>query len=137
MARPRILLAEDDHELRSQLAEVLTRHGLEVVEAATGDESLSVLAAGGIDLVVSDVMMPAPVGVQVAAMARTAGEQVPILVITGHSDSWIAEIVHRLANAELLLKPFSTEALLDRVDLLLRRRGHGDGHRRGAGGSPP
>ena len=137
MARPRILLAEDDHELRSQLAEVLTRHGMEVVEAATGDESLSVLASGGIDLVVSDVMMPSPVGVQVAAMVRTAGEEVPILVITGHSERWIADIVDRLANAELLLKPFSTEVLLDRVELLLRRRVHGRGQRRPAGGSAP
>jgi DNA-binding response OmpR family regulator len=131
MSRLRILVAEDDHELRSQLAEVLTRRGMQVVEAASGDESLSALAGGGIDMVVSDVMMPAPVGVQVAAMARTAGEDMPILIITGHTDPWIAHTVRRLANAELLLKPFSMGELLDAVERLLERRTRAPGRRAG------
>ncbi|HLU68430.1 MAG TPA: response regulator [Kofleriaceae bacterium] len=127
MSRPRILLAEDDDDLRAELAELLAREGMDVVQATTGDESLSILARGGIDLVITDVMMPSPVGVQVAAMARTAGENVPILVITGHDERWIHEIVERICCADLLLKPFSTETLLDRIRVLLSRCASGQG----------
>jgi CheY-like chemotaxis protein len=120
--RPRVLVADDDADLRATIAEVLNTAGMRVVEARSGAEALGALAEARFDLVVTDVMMPLPLGVEMAAMARSAGEGVPILVITGLREEWVQEAVSRLQLAELLTKPFSAEQLLDRVNALLARR---------------
>lgn len=115
----RVLIAEDDPVIRSMIAELLTEEGMSVVEVGSGDEALKSLADGGFDLVITDVVMPSPYGIQVAAIARTAGEGVPILVITAHREQWIPEAIDRLDGTEILHKPFSSEELLKRVHGLL------------------
>lgn len=122
MGSIRVLVAEDDPVIRSMIAELLTSEGMDVVEVGTGDEALSSLADTEFDLVITDVVMPAPYGVQVIASARTAGESVPTLVITAHRDQWIIDAVSRLERTEVLHKPFSSDELLRRVAGLLNRR---------------
>jgi DNA-binding NtrC family response regulator len=119
MSSLRVLIAEDDNVIRSLIAELLTAEGMEVVEASSGDEALGCLASGGFGLVITDVVMPTPYGVQVAAMARSVGEGVPMLVITAHRDQWIIDSVKKLARAELLHKPFSADDLMRSVHALL------------------
>lgn len=121
MRNRRILLADDEEDLRKTLAELLRQLGAEVCEAASGDEALSRMAEEEpFDLVVTDVVMEAPYGTQLAAMARTAEYTSPILVITAHRDPAIPEAVRKLEDAELLLKPFDAETFLQRVEDLLR-----------------
>jgi CheY-like chemotaxis protein len=121
MDHPRVLLAEDDADLRRSLARLLAADGMKVVEVGSGAAALSTLATGGFDLVVTDVMMPPPVGIEVATLARTAGKDVPILVITALRDRWVDEAVGYLQRAQLLHKPFSGEQLLERVHALVER----------------
>jgi DNA-binding response OmpR family regulator len=115
----RVLVVEDDPDLRANLVELLSSEGFNVCEAETGDEALAKISEGGLDLVVTDVVMPGPFGVQVAAMAHTAGEAVPMIVITALREPWVDEHVSRLPRAELLYKPFSAEELLERVHRVL------------------
>jgi DNA-binding NtrC family response regulator len=120
MPSPRILLVDDDDDLRRSLATVLSRRGARVREAASGDEALWMIAhEGRFELVITDVIMPAPLGTQLAAMARTAGTEVPILVITAYPDPEIAETVDKIDNATMLRKPFSTTVFLRSVSELL------------------
>jgi DNA-binding response OmpR family regulator len=119
----RVLVVEDDPDLRANVVELLVAEGFSVAEADTGDRALAKLSEGGFDLVVTDVVMPGPLGVQVAAMARTAGESMPMLVITALREAWVEEHVRRLPRAELLHKPFSGDELLARVRALLPRFG--------------
>jgi CheY-like chemotaxis protein len=125
MERARVLLAEDDPDLRASLTDVLTDDGMKVVSVESGSEAVSALAQSTFDVVVTDVLMPSPAGVQVAAMARTAGDDVPFLVITGLREPWIAETVGQLQRAELLYKPFGYTEFLERVHALVQRCGSG------------
>lgn len=122
MGSARVLIAEDDPVIRSIIAELLTSEGMSVTEVSSGDEALRSLADGGFDLVITDVVMPSPYGVQVIASARTVGEQVPTLVITAHRDQWILDAVRKLDFTDILHKPFSLEELLRRVQRMLEAR---------------
>lgn len=91
-------------------------------EVASGSEALDRMAnEEPFDLVVTDVVMDAPYGTQLAAMARTAEYDAPILVITAHRDPAISEVVGKLKDAELLLKPFDAETFVQKVEGLLRK----------------
>ncbi|MEI8254131.1 MAG: response regulator [Deltaproteobacteria bacterium] len=125
MASTRVLVADDDFELRAAVARLLSADGMTVQTARSGSEVLARLAEGGVDLLVTDVMMPDLGGVQAAAMARTAGQKVPILLMTARHDQWIAESVRKLQFASLIHKPFSSEELVQSAHALLERRGPG------------
>ena len=118
----RVLVADDDPELRAAVAHSLSSEGMSVLEARSGSDALAKLATGDIDLLVTDVMMPELGGVQAAAIARSTGTQIPILVMTARRDPWIAESVGKLQFADLLYKPFSREELVDHARALLTRR---------------
>jgi len=117
----RVLVADDDSDLRAAVASTLAAEGMSVVEAHSGSEALAKLASGDIDLLVTDVMMPDLGGVQAAAMARAGGAHLPILVMTGRRDPWIAESVEKLQRADLLYKPFSLEDLVAHANALLEK----------------
>lgn len=85
----------------------------------SGDAALDALSTESYDLLISDVMMPPPLGVHVAAMMRTAGTVVPILVITASREPEIANIVSRMEHARLLYKPFTRAELVARVNELV------------------
>lgn len=122
MLSGRVLVADDDPVVLEAVSTVLVAEGLVVREARDGAEALAELAEGGIDLVITDVSMPELDGVQLAAMARTAGDRVPILVMTAHTDAWIEKAVSRLQRAALLRKPFTPHDLVKTVGELLARK---------------
>jgi CheY-like chemotaxis protein len=105
----RVLVAEDDDDLRSAVVKLLEIHGYSVAEAAGGAETLAMARAGEVDLVLLDLGLPGINGLDVARElrqdARTAG--IPIVAITG---SWIAnvdEALHAAGFSAGLRKPFS------------------------------
>lgn len=114
-ARPcpvRIVLAEDDLELRRLLAQVLRRDGHEVVEVADGAELLALLAmraalgTAGVDLVITDVRMPRTDGLQALREIRAAGWRVPVVLITAFPEPDLLARASLLGIAHLLAKPF-------------------------------
>lgn len=120
MRRLRIVIADDDAEMRA-LIRLLLRPALgEVREAASGWELLGVLADDGpFDLVITDVRMPAPNGVGVVTMARAAGFETPFLVITAFPDERVRRTIASQRNAVLVGKPFDRTELMSAVHALL------------------
>lgn len=119
---PRILVGDDDADVRSVLKRHLTAAGHEVVEAGDGRQCLDVLRTSDVDLAVLDIYMPEIDGIAVIARAHREFPQVPILAISGGgtvSRERTLEIARRLGATRTLNKPFEREDLLSVVRELL------------------
>lgn len=117
----KILLVEDEDNIRKLVANYLVKEGFNVVEAADGQEAIEKFD-GDIDfsLIILDVMMPRKDGYEVAAYIRKTSD-VPILMLTAR-DTETDEITGFNAGAdEYISKPFSAKILMARVKNLLRR----------------
>jgi CheY-like chemotaxis protein len=79
----KILLAEDDNDLREILIEQLMPLGAEVIAASNGKEAWSILQQGTFQLVISDVKMPEMSGLQLLSNARGQGMRVPFMLMSG------------------------------------------------------
>ena len=78
----RILIAEDDRELRQLFSHVLAKHGYSVVGVSNGREALEEIEAGYFDLIISDIMMPEMDGYELVRTLRDAENHTPVLMIT-------------------------------------------------------
>jgi two-component system response regulator MprA len=120
-----ILVVDDDAGLRRALRRVLVAHGFEVELAEDGELALSTLRRRPFDLVVLDVMMPGPDGIEVCEQLRAAGGDLPVLMLTAR-DAVRDRVTGLEAGADdYLVKPFANEELVARVRALLRRAGGG------------
>ncbi|TFD91094.1 response regulator [Cryobacterium lactosi] len=118
---PRILIVEDDEDVRALIGHKLRRAGHEVTEAGDGEEGLAAARAQSPDLIVLDWMMPKLTGIEVCAQVRADSSltQPRILLLTAKSqDSDIALAMETGADA-YLIKPFRANDLLERVSALL------------------
>ncbi|MFI7504310.1 response regulator transcription factor [Streptomyces sp. NPDC049687] len=122
-AAGRILLADDDVDVREGLGRLLRFEGYETVLAGDGRLALDLLGApgGAPDLVLMDVTMPGLDGLAATRRIRASGSTVPILMITGRDA--VGDRIVALDNGadDYLMKPFAAEELLARVRALLRR----------------
>ena len=113
---PRILIADDDTDLRTTLSELLTDEGYDVNEAESGDAVLTALANGASDrpsLVIMDVRMPGKSGLDVLRELRgSLGSQLPILVMTAYGGSNVAIEAIQLGAYDYITKPFDLEDML-------------------------
>lgn len=121
MAHPRVLVVDDDPALRRSLERVLRLADYEVTLADGGRAALETLAANQHSIVVLDVAMPPPDGLEVLRRMRADGDTTPVLMLTARTG--IPDRVDGLeAGADdYLVKPFAVEELLARVRALLRR----------------
>ena len=78
----KILIAEDDHELRQLFEHVLEKHGYAVHGVSNGQEALQMLDKTYYDLIISDIMMPVMDGYELVQSLRQAGHSIPVLMIT-------------------------------------------------------
>lgn len=119
MRRARILLAEDDPELRTMVSLLLSADGFEVVEVRDGQQLLDYLngaAADGTgssvpDLILSDVCMPSVDGLQVLEQVRRAELDVPVVLMTAFATEHMSRHADELGAATLLTKPFEIDDL--------------------------
>lgn len=120
--RPRILVVEDEAPLAEGIRENLEAEGYEATIAPDGPSGLDRIRAGGLDLVLLDVMLPGLDGFAVCEMAREEGHDVPILFLTarGAADDRIRGL--EAGGDDYLAKPFHLRELLLRVAAILRRR---------------
>ena len=118
---PRVLVVDDDKAVRESLRRSLEFNGYEVSLAGDGAEALAAIAATSPDVVVMDVMMPRLDGLEATRALRTAGNDLPILVLTARDA--VGDRVEGLdAGADdYLTKPFALQELLARLRALLRR----------------
>lgn len=116
----RILLVEDEAEIRLMLAEVLADAGHEVVEADTGDDAASLLAVRpDFDMLVTDINMPGHLdGVALAARFRILHSHRPILYVTGRPYALRQTMMHPNREAALI-KPHGLLKLVATVQAML------------------
>ena len=122
MKRHRILVVDDDPDIRGLVRTLLERAGHEVAEAADGRAGLKALYAAPADLVILDVTMPELDGWATLDRIRDVSE-VPILMLTARADE--LERVRGLTGGadDYVAKPFGRQELVARVQALLRRSG--------------
>lgn len=112
----RVVVAEDDDDMRTVMCELISGLGVEVAPASSGGDLVRLLTDDlPIDLVVTDVRMPWMTGYNVALSARNSGIRVPIIIVTAFPDDTLVAQVERLGSAVLLAKPFRPEELLSLV----------------------
>ena len=116
----RILVADDDGHIREVVRFALAQGGFEVVEAKDGREAIDRIAAGGIDLVVLDILMPEADGLEVCRRVRSAG-RLPIIFLSSKDEELDRVLGLELGADDYLSKPFSPRELLARVRAVLRR----------------
>jgi DNA-binding response OmpR family regulator len=119
-AARRVLVADDDRDVRNLVRTLLERAGHEVVEAADGRECLRVLYAKRPELVVLDVRMPLLDGWDALARIREVAN-VPVLMLTARGDELDRVRGLRAGADDYVQKPFGRQELLARVEALLRR----------------
>jgi two-component system response regulator MprA len=118
---PQVLVVDDDRAVRESLRRSLEFNGYRVALAEDGAEALATIASAAPDAVVMDVMMPRLDGIEATRALRSAGNDLPILVLTARDS--VGDRVEGLdAGADdYLTKPFALEELLARLRALLRR----------------
>ena len=117
----RILIAEDDSRLLTQLDALLQQHGYSVDLADNGEHALFLIKEYSYDLAIIDIGMPKLDGFEVIKKARQADITCPILILTAR-DRWQEKVEGLDAGADdYLTKPFHDEELLARAKALIRR----------------
>jgi CheY-like chemotaxis protein len=108
-----VVVVEDDHVIREQLAEVFSDDGLRVTTARDGEEALAVMEGAPVRVVVSDLMMPGMNGWDLARALRSLPRlaDVPVLFITAVTNA------HRVPAGPVFLKPLDVDSLLRAVKI--------------------
>jgi len=123
MIKEKILVVEDDHDIRELIRHTMTREGYEVTCTARGEEGLSLAQQGHFDLVLLDLMLPGMDGLEVCRRIRGNAElrRTGILIITAKDEEVEVVTGLELGADDYLAKPFSVRVLLARVRALVRR----------------
>lgn len=117
----KILIAEDDIELRQLFYRVLTLHGYSAICVSDGKEALDVLDKEYVDLIISDIMMPNMNGYELASSLRESGITIPILMITAKDSFVDMQMGFASGTDDYMVKPVNVNEMVLRVGALLRR----------------
>ncbi len=124
MARSRILIIEDDAEVRELLGTLLSRDGHEISSAADGIEGIHAFRTDPADLIITDLVMPGKEGLETIVDLRREFPDLKIIAISGGGLDGQNNYLNaaRLCGATLTFrKPFKNQELLDAVNGLLNR----------------
>lgn len=122
-AGKRLLIVDDDADMRLLLAEYFRRLGFQVDERASGTEALEPATTGRFDCFIFDVSMPGMSGFDLLKRVRERGVQTPALFLTAHDALDFKVQGYEAGGDDYLAKPFSPRELEYRVEALLRRTG--------------
>ena len=117
----KILIAEDDRELRQLFGHVLTKNGYAVREVSDGQEALETLRTDYFDLIISDIMMPRVDGYELVRRLREEGSQTPVLMITAKDAFDDMRQGFQSGTDDYMVKPVNVNEMVLRVSALLRR----------------
>ena len=117
----RVLVVEDEANIRDLIETALRFHGFETCAARTGGEALREARGRRPDLVLLDVLLPDIDGFEVCRRLRAAGDQVPVIFLTARDTPSDTVTGLTLGGDDYVTKPFSIDALVARVRAVLRR----------------
>ncbi len=117
-----ILIVEDDRSLREGLAMNFGLRGYRVLTAADGDEGMRAVFDERPDLIILDIMLPGPSGLEILSELRARAERVPVLILSARdtTDNKIEGL--ETGADDYLSKPFELPELLARAEVMLRRQ---------------
>ncbi|MCM3784696.1 response regulator transcription factor [Neobacillus mesonae] len=116
----RILIVDDDAHIRELISLFLKREGLDIYEAADGEDALKLLDTVRPDLAVIDIMMPNMDGWELCSHLRAASD-IPILMLTAKGETHDKVKGFGLGTDDYMVKPFAPQELVVRVKALLKR----------------
>ncbi len=117
----KILIAEDDCELRQLFSRFLSKNGYEVTEVSNGKQALDILDDEYFDLIISDIMMPETDGYELVRTLREKGNITPVMMITAKDAFDDMKQGFLLGTDEYMVKPINLNEMALRVGALLRR----------------
>jgi len=119
----KILIVEDDEQMRLGLGDNLAFEGYEVETAPDGSSGLEKILQGSYDLILLDVMMPGMSGFDVCKKSRENGITSPIIMLTAKGEEIDKVLGLELGADDYITKPFGLRELLARIKAVLRRKG--------------
>ena len=126
MSLGRILVVDDEADMRKSLRLVLTIAGYDVVEAENGEKAIEVIKSAEyahmIDTIICDIYMPKMNGLEAIAYFRAQFPSVPVIVLTGQTDRQWADLFFKQGVSDYLVKPIEPEKLTAAVRKTTRER---------------
>jgi DNA-binding response OmpR family regulator len=122
MVKYRVLVVDDEEDMRHLVEMYLLNSGFGCVQASNGNEALKILESEHIDVVLLDVMMPIQDGFEVCKEIRNFSD-VPIIFVSAKGEEWDKVKGLKLGGDDYVVKPFSPGELMARIESILRRAG--------------
>jgi two-component system chemotaxis response regulator CheY len=126
MGMGRVLVVDDEADLRKSIRLTLTKAGYDVVEAEDGQKAIQAIRSGDnplmVDTVICDLMMPKVNGVETIAFLRSQFPGVPVIVLTGHPSTESAASLFKQGISEYLMKPVVPDKLIAAVQKAVNNR---------------
>ena len=117
----KILIAEDDRELRQLFQHVLIKNGYSVKGVSNGKEALDAIEQDYFDLIISDIMMPEMDGYELVQSLREANDNTPVMMITAKDAFDDMRMGFLSGTDDYMVKPINVNEMVLRVGALLRR----------------
>jgi len=126
MPKGRVLVVDDEADLRKSARLILTKAGYDVVEAEDGEKAIQAIRSGDnpllVDTIIMDLVMPKVNGMEAIAFMRSQFPKVPILVLTGHPNVENAAQLFKQGVVDYLVKPIVPDKLLASVNKAVKER---------------
>lgn len=119
----RILVAEDDPEMRALLTDELTDEGYEVIQAEDGQEAAYKITHQGVDLLITDIRMPHVGGLDLLSTIKEFCPSTPVIVVTAFGDELSFHEAYEKGASEYISKPFRILDLKNAVKQALKKKG--------------
>lgn len=119
---PKLLLVEDEKNFALVLKDYLSMNGYEVRLCANGEEGLAAFREERFDLCVIDIMMPKKDGFSLTQEIKTLRKNIPLIFLTARSQKEDIVKAYRLGAEDYIIKPFDSEVLLLKLQVILNRR---------------
>jgi two-component system chemotaxis response regulator CheY len=130
MSSGRILVVDDDPDIRKSLRLVLSKLGYEVVEGEDGEAAIKTIRSGDnplkVDAIICDLYMPKVNGQEAIAFFRVQFPSVPVIVLTGQPDVSSASSLYKQGIVDYLAKPIDPEKLKQVVAKAVKEGGYKD-----------
>jgi DNA-binding response OmpR family regulator len=119
--KKKVLVVEDDAPIRQGIVDALEFAGYEALEAANGQDGMRMGVRVGYDLLLLDLVLPGPSGLEILAEGRLCRPTVPVIILTARGEEPDRVKGLTLGADDYVVKPFSVKELLARIEAVLRR----------------
>ena len=116
----KVLIVDDDPAVSDVLSEIVTTYGYQAILASSAKEGVSLLAKGGIHLILLDLSMPEITGDQFLEFIRKRGMRVPVVVVSAHVDAEKVAALRASGISSVVVKPFEVSDVIDAMEQALQ-----------------